>query len=129
MKLEDYNRNFSLTAHVGNQRRYSNFQELGWYRCKEMTHVTGLKHAPATYVTKLGGWHYRPVACKAVVKGGTKYKYPDGTTWLGDETQGAFGANCVNNDLESINMCNHICNSYAWILSQPVGIAFAIGAL
>ena len=73
---------------------------------KEMTDVTGLKNdVLATYVTKLGGCWHCPVACKAVVKGGTKYKYPR-TRRPEYETQGAFGANCVNNDLESINMCD-----------------------
>jgi aldehyde:ferredoxin oxidoreductase len=94
----------------------------------EMKDVTGLKNdVLAGYVTKLGGCWHCPIACKAVVKGGTKYSYPDGIRRPEYETQGAFGANCVNSDLESINMCNHICNSYGLdTIAAGSTMAFAI---
>lgn len=94
----------------------------------EMKDLTGLKNdVLAGYVTKLGGCWHCPIACKAIVKGGTKYNYPDGTRRPEYETQGAFGANCVNSDLEAINMCNHICNSYGLdTIAAGSTMAFAI---
>jgi aldehyde:ferredoxin oxidoreductase len=43
------------------------------------------------------------------------------------ETQGSFGTLCLNSDTESLNMVNHICNSYGLdTISGGTVIAFAI---
>jgi aldehyde:ferredoxin oxidoreductase len=80
----------------------------------DLPDVEGLKaDVLAGYVAKLGGCWHCPVACKAVLKEGTgEYKYPAGIRRPEYETQGSFGANCVNSNTESINMVNDICNRY-----------------
>ncbi len=72
-------------------------------------------------------WHC-PVACEGRLKEGTgEYKYPAGTRRVEYETQGAFGAMCLNNNTESINMVNHICNIYGLdTISAGCTIAFAM---
>jgi aldehyde:ferredoxin oxidoreductase len=72
-------------------------------------------------------WHC-PIACQAVLKEGTgEYKYPAGTRRVEYETQGSFGALCLNTNTESINMLNHICNSYGVdTISGGCVIAFAL---
>jgi aldehyde:ferredoxin oxidoreductase len=78
-------------------------------------------------VSKHGGCWHCPIACKAYLKEGTEYKYPAGTRRPEYETQGSFGVNCGNNNTESINMVNHICNSYGLdTISAGSVIAFAI---
>jgi aldehyde:ferredoxin oxidoreductase len=74
-----------------------------------------------------GCWHC-PVACKADLKEGTgEYRYPAGTHRLEYETLGAFGANCLNHNVESINMVNHLCDSYGMdTISAGSTIAFAM---
>jgi aldehyde:ferredoxin oxidoreductase len=61
------------------------------------------------------------------LKAGVKYPYPAGTHRLEYETIGAFGANCLNTDAESISMANHLCNSYGMdTISTGTIIAFAM---
>ena len=69
-----------------------------------------------------------PVACQAILNEGKgEYKYPAGTRRVEYETQGAFGALCLNTNMESINMANHICNSYGIDTISAGGvIAFAL---
>lgn len=69
-----------------------------------------------------------PAACKAELKAGTgEYKYPAGVHRLEYETMGAFGANCGNVNLESLNMANYLCNSYGMdTISAGSIIAFAM---
>lgn len=69
-----------------------------------------------------------PIACEGRLKEGTgDYKYPAGTRRVEYETQASFGSMCLNNNIESINMANHICNSYGLdTISAGCTIAFAI---
>jgi aldehyde:ferredoxin oxidoreductase len=69
-----------------------------------------------------------PVACKASLKASTgEYHYPAGSHRLEYETMGAFGSNCANTNLESLNMANYLCNSYGMdTISAGSVIAFAM---
>ena len=69
-----------------------------------------------------------PIACEGSLKAGTgEYKYPAGTRRVEYETQGSFGAMCLNNNTESLNMVNYICNDYGLdTISGGAVIAFAI---
>lgn len=73
-----------------------------------------------------GCWHC-PIACKAYLKEGAgDYKYPAGSRRPEYETLGSFGALCLNNDGEAINMANDICNRYGLdTISAGSVIAFA----
>ena len=69
-----------------------------------------------------------PIACQAVLKEGTgEYNYPAGVRRIEYETQGSFGANCLNTNAEALNMLNHICNSYGLdTISAGSVMAFAL---
>ena len=69
-----------------------------------------------------------PVGCEAVMKEGTgEYKYIEGTYRPEYETVAMFGANCLNNNLESIIKVNDICNRYGVdTISMGSTVAFAI---
>ena len=57
-----------------------------------------------------GCWHC-PLRCKAFLKEGKEvYKYAAGGRRPEYETAAAFGANCANNNTESIIIANEICN-------------------
>ena len=83
--------------------------------------------AIANLERRAGCWHC-PIACEGRLKEGNgEYKYPAGTRRVEYETQGSFGTMCLNNNTESINMANHICNSYGLdTISAGTVIAFAI---
>jgi aldehyde:ferredoxin oxidoreductase len=83
--------------------------------------------AIANLERRAGCWRC-PIACEGRLKEGTgEYKYPAGTRRVEYETQGTFGTMCLNNNTESINMANHICNSYGLdTISAGTIIAFAI---
>jgi aldehyde:ferredoxin oxidoreductase len=72
-------------------------------------------------------WHC-PIGCQASLKDGKgEYEYPAGTRRPEYETLGSFGTMLLNNNVESIAMCNHICNSYGLdTISAGTVIAFAI---
>jgi aldehyde:ferredoxin oxidoreductase len=95
----------------------------------EMPDVSGLsgEHVIANLDKRRGCWHC-PAACKAVLKEGKgEYKYPAGTARLEYETIGALGANCLNTNVESIEMANYYCNSYGMdTISAGSVIAFAM---
>ncbi len=76
---------------------------------------------------RIGCWRC-PAACKGSLKEGTgEYKYPAGNHRLEYETIGAFGANCGNTNVESIEMASHLCNSYGMdTISAGSIIAFAM---
>jgi aldehyde:ferredoxin oxidoreductase len=69
-----------------------------------------------------------PISCQASLYAGEgEYKYPEGTRRIEYETQGSFGTLCLNNNTESLNMCNHLCNSYGLDTISGGGVmAFAI---
>ncbi|MCJ7743002.1 MAG: aldehyde ferredoxin oxidoreductase family protein, partial [Dehalococcoidales bacterium] len=83
--------------------------------------------AIANLERRTGCWHC-PIACEGRLKEGTgEYKYPAGTRRVEYETQASFGTMCLNNNIESVNMANHICNSYGLdTISAGTVIAFAI---
>ncbi len=91
--------------------------------------VSGLNkdHVIANLDRRFGCWRC-PAACKARLKAGTgEYKYPAGTHRLEYETIGAFGANCGNTNVESINMANYLCNAYGMdTISAGTIISFAM---
>ncbi|MFC1991556.1 aldehyde ferredoxin oxidoreductase family protein [Chloroflexota bacterium] len=72
-------------------------------------------------------WHCA-LGCESRLKEGTgEYKYPAGIRRIEYETQASFGTMCLNNNTESLNMVNHICNSYGLdTISGGCTIAFAI---
>jgi len=69
-----------------------------------------------------------PVACGGQMRAGTgRYSYPEGVYKPEYETLAAFGAMCLNDDLESIIKLNDICNRYGIdTISAGATIAFAI---
>jgi aldehyde:ferredoxin oxidoreductase len=83
--------------------------------------------AIANVEKRTGCWHC-PLVCKGWLKEGTgQYRYPAGTRRVEYETQVSFGTMCLNNNTESINMANHLCNSYGLdTISGGTVIAFAI---
>lgn len=83
--------------------------------------------AIANLESNSGCWHCA-VGCEGKLKAGVgDYLYPRGTRRVEYETQGAFGTMCLNNDTESINMLNHLCNCYGIdTISTGCTIAFAI---
>jgi len=81
----------------------------------------------AANLAKIEGCWHCPVSCKGVMKEGTKYKYPAGAKRPEYETIASFGSMCVNSDMESIIMCNDICNRAGIdTISTGATIAFAI---
>jgi aldehyde:ferredoxin oxidoreductase len=83
--------------------------------------------AIANIERRTGCWHC-PVACEGRLKAGQgEYKYPAGTRRVEYETQASFGTMCCNNNTESINMVNHLCNCYGLdTISGGTAIAFAM---
>ncbi|MCJ7605647.1 MAG: aldehyde ferredoxin oxidoreductase C-terminal domain-containing protein, partial [Dehalococcoidales bacterium] len=74
-----------------------------------------------------GCWHC-PVACRHNLKENTgEFPYPRGARQPEYETFAAFGANCLNNDPESITRINYLCNAYGLdTISTGTIIAFAM---
>jgi len=95
----------------------------------ELPDVSGLSGdlAIANIERRTGCWRC-PVQCEGRLKAGTgEYKYPADIRRPEYETQGSFGAMCLNTNAESIAMVNHICNSYGLdTISGGCIIAFAI---
>lgn len=94
----------------------------------ELPDVSGLHRDKmiANLDRRTGCWHC-PSACKGYLKAGTEYLYPAGTKRLEYETIGAFGANCLNTNAESIAMAGHLCNAYGMdTISAGSIIAFAM---
>ena len=68
------------------------------------------------------------MACEGRLKAGKgEYNYLAGTRRVEYETQASLGTMCCNNNTESINMVNHLCNCYGLdTISGGTTIAFAI---
>ncbi len=82
--------------------------------------------AIANLESRSGCWQC-PIGCEGRLKRGTEYEYPAGTRRPEYETYSSFGSLCLNNNLEAINMANHICNSYGLdTISAGSAIAFAM---
>jgi len=95
----------------------------------DLPDVSGLAKEAATHNRKKAEpcWHC-PISCQASLYAGEgEYKYPEDTRRIEYETQGSFGTLCLNTNAESLNMCNHLCNSYGLdTISGGCVIAFAI---
>lgn len=95
----------------------------------DLPDVSGLigDKAIANIDRRTGCWHC-PVQCEGRLKEGAgEYKYPAGIRRPEYETQGSFGAMCLNTNAESIAMANHICNSYGLdTISAGCVISFAL---
>jgi len=112
-------------AHAGNTP-VKNWGGIGVIDFPDSSGLSG-DAAIANLESKSGCWHC-PVGCEGRLKEGTgEYKYPRGTRRVEYETQAAFGTMCLNNNTESINMINHLCNSYGLdTISGGCTMAFAI---
>lgn len=77
--------------------------------------------------SQTGCWHC-PVACRHNLKESTgRFPYPRGARQPEYETFASFGANCLNNDPESITRINYLCNAYGLdTISTGTIIAFAM---
>ncbi|MBN2239516.1 MAG: aldehyde ferredoxin oxidoreductase family protein [Dehalococcoidales bacterium] len=96
---------------------------------KELPDVSTLSGEASTARVdkRYGCWHC-PIACQAALKEGTgEYNYPAGTRRPEYETQASFGPLCCNNNTESIEMVNYICNAYGIdTISGGCVVAFAM---
>jgi aldehyde:ferredoxin oxidoreductase len=67
------------------------------------------------------------VACKGRMKAGNEYDYPPGVHRPEYETWGTLGTMCLNWNIESVIMMNHLCNSYSFdTISAGSTLSFAI---
>jgi aldehyde:ferredoxin oxidoreductase len=90
---------------------------------------SGLHHDVfAAYMEKGHSCWHCPYACKGLLKAGEgEYKYAAGCHRPEYETTAAFGVNCANNNTESINMANDICNRAGVdTISTGTAVAFAM---
>jgi aldehyde:ferredoxin oxidoreductase len=112
-------------AHSGDSP-VKNWGGVGIVDFKEIDGLSG-DAAIANIDRRTGCWHC-PIACEARLKAGTgEYRYPAGIRRIEYETQASFGILCLNNNTESLNMINHICNSYGLdTISGGNIMAFAI---
>lgn len=75
-----------------------------------------------TYLVKAGACYRCPIACARVIKVGDKVV--GGPEY---EPLWAYGGNCGNNDLNTIDICNMLCNEYGLdAISTPCTIASAM---
>jgi aldehyde:ferredoxin oxidoreductase len=96
---------------------------------RDLADVSGLEKEPVRdRVTGRTGCWRCPVACRGKLREGPPdYHYPAETRRPEYETTAAFGAMCLNNDIEAVIMANHICNSYGLdTISAGTIIAFAM---
>jgi aldehyde:ferredoxin oxidoreductase len=77
---------------------------------------------------KSTGCYQCPVGCEAILKAGAgEYRYAAGSYRPEYETMAMFGANCANNNLESIIKANDVCNRYGIdTISTGAAVAFAM---
>jgi len=114
-----------VNAHSGD----TPVKNWGGVGVKDLPNVDGLK-GDAAIANKKGAepcWRC-PISCQASLYAGEgEYKYPEGTRRIEYETQGSFGTLCLNTNTESLNMINHLCNSYGIDTISGGGVmAFAI---
>ena len=75
-----------------------------------------------TYLVKAGACYRCPIACARVIKVGDKVV--GGPEY---EPLWAYGGNCGNNDLNTLDICNMLCNEYGLdAISTPCTIAAAM---
>ncbi|MFC1932179.1 aldehyde ferredoxin oxidoreductase family protein [Chloroflexota bacterium] len=113
------------SAHSGDSP-VKNWDGIGIIDFPDVSGLTG--DAAIANLERRGGCWRCPISCEGRLKEGTgEYKYPAGTRRVEYETQASFGTMCLNNNTESVNMANHICNSYGLdTISAGCTIAFAI---
>ncbi len=96
---------------------------------RDLPDVSGLNKEllDPSVARRYGCWRC-PVACRGNLRAGAgDYKYPAGTHRPEYETQAAFGAMCLNTNVEAIAMANHICNAYGLdTISTGTAVAFAM---
>ncbi|MFC2014389.1 aldehyde ferredoxin oxidoreductase family protein [Chloroflexota bacterium] len=112
------------SAHSGDSP-VKNWDGVGIIDFPDVTPIDA-DHAIANLEKRAGCWHC-PIGCEGRLKAGVEeYNYPAGSRRPEYETYSSFGSLCLNNNLESINMANHICNSYGLdTISAGAAIAFA----
>jgi len=112
-------------AHSGNTP-VKNWGGIGVVDFPDASGLSG-DAAIANLESRSGCWHC-PIACEGrLIEGKGEYKYPAGTRRVEYETQATFGTMCLNNNTESINMVNHLCNCYGLdTISGGCTMAFAI---
>lgn len=114
----------AISAHSGDSP-IKNWGGIGVVDLPDVSTLTG-EASVANLDKRFGCWHC-PIACKAFLKEGKIYDYPAGNRRPEYETQATFGLLCLNNNTESIEMVNHICNSYGIdTISGGCIVAFAI---
>ncbi len=113
------------SAHSGD----SPVKNWGGVGVRDLPDVSGLEKEPLrNKVTGRTGCWRCPIACRGKVREGPRgYLYPAETRRPEYETTAAFGAMCLNTDMDAIIMANHICNSYGLdTISTGTTIAFAM---
>jgi len=114
-----------LSAHSGDTP-VKNWGGIGIIDFPDASGLSG-DAAIANLERRASCWHC-PLGCEGRLKEGTgEYKYPAGVRRVEYETQASFGTMCLNNNTESINMANHLCNIHGLdTISAGCTIAFAI---
>jgi aldehyde:ferredoxin oxidoreductase len=115
----------ATSAHSGDTP-VKNWGGVGVIDVPDVSEFTG--DAILAKVVKTSGCWHCPIACKALIKEGTgEYKYAANIRRPEYETLGVFGVNCGNNNEESINKVNDICNRAGFdTISAGSVVAFAI---
>ena len=128
--LDDFHR-YGTTGHTADSARNGDSPVKNWGGIGkiDLPDVSGLEKEvlDANLESRTGCWRC-PAACKGRLKEGTgEYKYPAGIHRPEYETQGAFGAMCLNNNSQAIAMAGYICDSYGLdTISAGAVIAFAM---
>jgi aldehyde:ferredoxin oxidoreductase len=123
--------NFGTCSHTDSSAHSGDSPVKNWggVGVIDLPDVTGLSKEliNANVVNRNGCWRC-PVACRGELKEGLgEYKYPAGIKRPEYETAAAFGAMCLNTNVEAIAMANHICNYYGLdTISTGTVIAFAM---
>ncbi|HLB27705.1 MAG TPA: aldehyde ferredoxin oxidoreductase family protein [Dehalococcoidales bacterium] len=114
----------SRSAHSGDSP-VKNWGGIGIVDFPDISQLT--PDASIANLEKHSGCWQCPVQCEGRMKAGIEYNYPRGTRRPEYETYSSFGSMCLNNNLEAINMANHICNAYGLdTISAGATIAFAM---
>lgn len=114
----------SRSAHSGDSP-VKNWGGIGIIDFPDVSQLT--PDASIANMEKHSGCWQCPVQCEGRMKAGIEYSYPRGTRRPEYETYASFGAMCLVNNLEAINMANHICNAWGLdTISAGATIAFAM---
>jgi aldehyde:ferredoxin oxidoreductase len=128
--LEDFHR-YGTTGHTAESAHSGDTPVKNWggIGVIDLPDISALDKelVDARVEARIGCWRC-PAACKGrLKKGAGEYSYPAGIHRPEYETQAAFGAMCLNNDSEAIDMAGYICDSYGLdTISAGTIIAFAM---